>query len=125
MLLKLLFYMWGVAAILFEMLVLYNPRTVVNFVKESKKIKELKDKTNNQKNFMYCSALYALWTIIGLLSSQWILFTGLLILAVIPKGNIIILKWLDALITLILLLFIFINSFHLHINLWEYIHSRV
>lgn len=64
----------------------------------------------------FCMLIYSLFSFIGLFSSQWLLFIPLIILGFIPR------KWkvwvfIDALISLILIVFIILNKYHLHYKL--------
>lgn len=64
--------------------------------------------------------VYAIFMFIGLMSSQWLSFSIVILLAFIPK------KWLwwryvDGIITIIILLFAIINKFHFHIDVLQFI----
>lgn len=65
---------------------------------------------------------YTLWTLTGLLSSQWVFFLSILVLSFVSGGLAKFFKnysnfiWrFDAIITVIILVFMFINRFHLHL----------
>jgi hypothetical protein len=68
------------------------------------------------------SIAYAVWTLIGLFSSQWVLFLAILILSIVVgaiakvfKNRLSLIMRVDAIITVIILVFMFINRFHLHL----------
>jgi len=65
---------------------------------------------------------YIIWSFVGLLTFQWPLFLMLIFISLIPKRNIII-RWIDGVITFMLLLFILLNAYHFHINIWHLIIS--
>jgi len=116
--LKFMFYFWGIFAILWEMNVLYNPVKVRD---NYKRIAEAKtgDIPKDLVLLLVLMAGYCLWTIIGLFSSQWICFLVIILLSLIPKKQSVVLRWIDALVTVVILLFIILNAYHLHLNLHE------
>ncbi len=118
MLIKLLFYSWGILAIMYEMMVLSSPVKITTFNK-NRKTKNSKDYTGWENAFVILILFYIIWCCIGLFTSQWLLFIVIICLGFIPKRNIAFLIWIDSLISLLILVFIFINSFHLHLNLWS------
>ena len=103
-------------AILFELMVLRKPDKFRTFVKAVNNNKH-GDMTKNQMTFVLLQVGYFIWGFVGLFTSQWIPFAIIMILSIIPKGNYLFLRRVDAFLTLILLFFILINKFHLHINL--------
>lgn len=123
MILKLLFYLPGVLAILWEGMNITSPLETNQFVKRYRQItreKKGEDRTRAQNIFGALQLFYWVWCMVGLFSSQWLVFVLILILGMIPKPNIVI-RFVDSVITFALILFIFINSFHLHINLFQWI----
>ncbi len=69
---------------------------------------------------IYTLASFYYWIIlfIGLLSFQWYFFLLIIIMGFIPKGKYIWIRRVDSLITISILLFIVLNKFHFHINLF-------
>lgn len=63
---------------------------------------------------------YSIWAFIGLFSSQWPMFVLLFLLVLIPKKFVWWVK-VDALISFLILLFILINKYHLHIDLMAFL----
>lgn len=114
---KHIFYFLTLFPILWEMINLYNPRKVHNFISSYKSIKgkSIEDYTLNQKSFTYFNVGYLIWTFIGLFSFQWVLFIFLFALGLIPK-KIIVLRWIDGLVSFLILVFIILNAYHLHID---------
>lgn len=60
---------------------------------------------------------YFIYVFVGIFSSQWLLFLAILLLSLIPK-KIVAVRRIDSVLTIIILLFILINKYHLHINLF-------
>lgn len=117
------FYLFAFVAIVWELITVTSPRRVVNFQKRfNENTKDFGDWEQNQRLvgvFMLC---YIAWTLIGLLSSQWIIFLSLLALGLIPKGMVV-WRWIDSVISLALLIFMLLNVFHLHIDLLQWVKS--
>lgn len=117
---KHIFYFLTIAPLLWEFINITNFKKTHLFAKS---IKELKGKTfddysSNQKNFSFLMLGYILWTLIGLFSSQWIVFLTLLILGFIPKKWIAI-RFIDSLISFSLLLFLILNVYHFKIDIFK------
>jgi hypothetical protein len=116
------FYLIGILPILWELSSLMKLSKRFNFLKELKQNKDYKEWSSNQKAVGFLMLGYIIWAMVGLFSSQWIIFFFILLVSLIPK------KWLwffaiDAFVTVILLFFLIINQYHLHINIWELIKS--
>jgi len=126
---KILFYLIGVIAILYEFIALIDTKKVnkglqklkLHFKKVKSGEANTKDLKGNLANFLLLQMGYIIWVITGLFSSNGILFLIIFLISAIPKGNIIIVRKLDALITLSLLILILLNKFQLHINIYDYI----
>lgn len=136
-LLENIFYLLIVFPLIYELTVLCETQSVINY-KKRKKERENQQKeqlltTNShgtstisveKKSSAFIDLLfnlfslgYAIWTILGLFTSEWVLFLIILLLAVtIPSSwryNKTLLK-IDALLSFIILLFAVINHMHLH-----------
>ena len=107
-----LFYLFGILAILWEFAVLTDTNKIHYFLGNKEKNKD----NDNYTNLSFLMLGYFLWAIVGLFSSQWILFLVLIVLSIIPTKHIV-LRWIDSLLSLLILLFILINKFHLHIDI--------
>lgn len=112
---KFIFYFIGILPLIWETDVVMKPLKVHNYIKVMMPI-EYKNRTKNQKNLTWCLGLYIIWVFAGLFTSQWILFLVIIGLSCIPKNNIII-RWLDAFISALILLFIILNVYHFKIDL--------
>lgn len=121
MFLKFLFYSWGLLAILFEIMVMKSPKKYNNYIQSIVKIKKSDKPSGTQIALILLMCGYMAWGLIGLFSSQWVLFAALIILSWIPKLKFWILCWIDSVLTLPLLIFILLNAFHLHIDVWKLI----
>ena len=113
-----LFYFLAIFPLLYEMLVVADTKKVHNFIMNMKD-KKASDMTDKQKNFSILQFLYFVWTIIGLFTINWPVFSLIFFLALIPQ-KIIFVRMLDGFLTFMILLFILINYFHLNINTSEY-----
>jgi hypothetical protein len=113
-----LFYFLAIFPLMFEMMIVGNTKKSHNFIMNMKD-KEVSDMTEKEKNFSILQFLYFVWTVIGLFTVNWPVFSLIFFLALIPQRNIY-LRLIDAFLTFLVLLFIIINYFHLNINTGEY-----
>ncbi len=124
MLLKVLFFLPVVAFIIYEFWVMANPYTVILGLKRMKQMEKdgNKDYSTNMVLFGVFNLFYTVWCIVGLMSSQWMVFGFLLIWGMTiatPFKKFPAFRSADALMSACLLTFALINAFHLHINLWK------
>ena len=115
------FYLIGIIAMIWEMIVITSPQRVVDCMK-SMKGKKMEDVTKTQKALSFYNLGYLIWCFVGLFSTQWVLFGFILILGLIPKRNIV-MCFLNGLISLGILVFIILNVYHLHIDVLSLIKS--
>ncbi len=118
---KHIFYLITIIPLMFELLNVYNPKRYNRFMNQFKKDKKKSwDKwTKNQKNISVLMLFYIMWSFVGLFSSQWLTFLVLIFISFIPKKGVY-MRFIDSFITVLILLFIIINRYHLDINLYEY-----
>lgn len=114
-----IFYLLAIFPMLWEFTVIMSPRKTREQVTRCVKTPP-KEKSTTQIAFLLLSFGYIVWCFIGLWSSQWMLFTMLLILGLVYKKNILI-RVLDAIISAIIIVFMIINVYHLHIDLFTFI----
>ena len=115
-----LFYIMTAFFILFEAICLANAKRIQNKRKQLKQKKE-GEKINissTHKLFILICLSYFTWAVIGLMSSQWLLFAALFIIGFIPN------KWLffryiDHSVSILILVFVILNKYHLHIDLFS------
>jgi hypothetical protein len=70
---------------------------------------------------VFMHLFYMIWLFFGLFSPlNWPIFLFLLLESFIPK-RIFLLRFADGVISLSLLLFAFLNAYHLHINVFEFL----
>lgn len=116
-----IFYLLAILPIIWESIVLTNPMATQDFFNRYRFFTELgvklEERPFSQIVYSYFSLFYMLWIVVGLFSSQWDLFCGIIFLIFIPRPNILI-HCLDALITLVILVFILLNVSYLHIDVW-------
>jgi hypothetical protein len=124
-----LFYLMAILPIALELSVLVRPRKHVNF---KKRVLAPGYKMDTKGAIFVGVYLYYFgWCLIGLASSQWLLFLALILLSLIAtlinKVKSIELVWtfIDALLSLVILIFILINKFHLHISMADLWHKIV
>lgn len=123
---KTIFYVIVALLLVYELIVLMNIKTVFKSVQKYRNISKDLKRTSRKVEageysqtfllFSIFNIFYFIFTIIGFMSSQWILFALLFILSIIPK-NYISLRYIDSIISISILVFILLNKYHLHINL--------
>ena len=111
------FYLLAVIAIIKELKTFFNPKATQKKRDEEKKIK-WEFKTEEQKDSQYLAILYVVWIVVGLFTSQWLLFLLILLICFVPIKNWIGYK-INAGLSLAILIFIIINRFQIHINWLE------
>ena len=116
-----IFFLFAIFAIIWELIAIREPRKVSHFTKQLKldsKNKKFNELTSNQVAFSVLMLLYAFWAIAGLFTSQWFIFSVLIIFSMIPK-KVIWYRIFDSFISLMLLFLMILNEFHFHIDLWS------
>ena len=111
-----IFYFLAIFPIIWELTVASDAKKVHNKFNEIKKKNDVKKFTNNETVLAFLMLGYTFWVIIGLFSSQWVLFASIILLSIIPSKKIWV-RRVDAIITLLVLCFILINKYHLHIDI--------
>ena len=122
MIIKVLFYVWAIFALLLELQLMTKPKKFMDFKAKMKGVK-FDNLSDQQKAFGVLTLLYVFWVFVGLLSSQWALFLIYIVIGIpfsLFKKSMII-KSIDGFISSCLLVFIIVNAFHLHINVYEFI----
>lgn len=116
-----LFYILGVFLILAELLVLNDQKKVHHRLTVARRLKKAKIDFSLERYGMFY-ALYSVlglyyftYCFVGLMSSQWVLFAVLLFISFIPKPKLW-LRYLDTIISVMILIFILLNKYHFHIN---------
>lgn len=116
-----IFYLLVLYCIILEMGVLQNPAKAIEISLSIKENTEWPNMTKQQHTYLINQSIYVFVVIIGLFSNkQWPIFLIIIIMSsLIFNGfrNKPIIRFVDALICSLLLLFSFINHFHLHIDL--------
>ena len=111
-----IFYIFILFPIVWEIIVTSSPRKVSNFTREFKDL-TMVHANQKQKTLANCMLGYLIWNLFGLLTGQWVLFVILLLLSLLPKNNVF-LTFLNGFISLAILIFLVINQYHLHIDLY-------
>jgi hypothetical protein len=112
------FYFFALFAILFEASVMVRTKDFFA-LKQEMLVKGSKNYNDTEKAFALLTSFYAIWAILGLFSSQWPGFLALLILSILPMKRVKMGFYIDAAVSLLILLFIVINKYHFHFNLTE------
>lgn len=85
----------------------------VKKLKESIKDKDVDDWPKNTRGPIIQSVIYMALTIVGLFTFQWYAFVVMLLISAIPKR----VWWyvrIDALLSILIILYVVINKFHFH-----------
>ena len=121
------FYILIAVFIFVELIVLFSQKNIHSAVKRLKKLnKEKKGKLSfdeigaSMTLYQSIGIIYLIYCLVGLMSSQWVLFALIILLAFIPK------RWLwwryvDSIVTLLILAFILLNKYHFHIDMFHLI----
>jgi len=120
---KHIYYFFAFFAILWESGCIIETKKVHEFIiklKADSKNKKFDELSNNQKSLIFLQLFYGIWAFIGLFTFQWSIYIVFFITSFIPKKNIIARK-ADAIISLLILFFIILNTYHFKIDIWEYI----
>ena len=117
---KHLFYLLTIFPILWEMANISSPKKMHETLKRMKDIKEYDKYSAKQKMFSFLMLCYVGWTLVGFMSFQWPIFLIIILMSFIPKAHYV-LRWIDSFITLMLLVFIMVNAYHLKIDTYNVI----
>lgn len=121
------FYILIAFFIFVELIVLFSQKNIHSAVKRLKKLnKEKKGKLSldeigaSMTLYQSIGIIYLIYCLVGLMSSQWVLFALIILLAFITK------RWLwwryvDSIVTLLILAFILLNKYHFHIDMFHLI----
>lgn len=125
-----LFYAFIVIFILIEVLTLYNSKRVLQGLNRIRRIIKEKKRTGTKVTaedysgtfiiYVVLQVFYWIYCMMGLMSSQYLLFAVLLMLGIIPQRKLWLLR-IDSAITIGILLFIMLNKYHFHIDLYHLI----
>ncbi len=113
---KHLFYFFGTIALLYEAWVIMNAAKTTDYIKDLSR-KKFKDHTTEDTLFQFLEIGYLIWNLIGLFTSQWLLFLILLLMGVFIRKGLKWITWIDAFISFLIILFIILNRYHFHIDL--------
>ena len=120
---KHIFYLLTIFPIMWELISLHDTIKVRNLV-ERLKVKTADEFTIKESLFSTFALGYVMWTLFGLFTSQWVLFLTLILISSIPLKKYIWYNKIDAIISLVLLLFIILNAYHFNIDIFEWILSK-
>jgi hypothetical protein len=123
---KHLFYFLTVFPILWEVITLVKVNKVHQFILNLKTIegKSFDKYTRTQKSFSIYMIGYIIWTFIGFFTFQWVVFLVLFLLGFIHKKYAWF-RWVDSLITFIMLCFIVINAYHFKFDVCKWLLSMI
>ena len=124
---KHIFYFFGIFAVIYELWAIRHASRLYLFVlrlrQQAKKEKGIDDMSGTQIMFIILHLCYIFWAFVGLFfSSQWIIFLTIVLFSFIPK-RILVLRFIDSIISLALVSFVLMNQYHFGIDvpawLWE------
>jgi len=118
---KHIFYFLAIFPLIWELIVMFNIKKIWNFLKFFKNEKA-NGFSSNQKSCLFFMIGYIIWNFIGFFTFQWPLFVFLFLLGIVPKYRIWV-RWLDSLISFILVFFIILNAYHLKIDIFLWLKS--
>lgn len=116
------FYIIAALFLLVELLILVNIKTVHSGKKRLYKLRkeknkvELEDLSPGMIAYQIVGIIYLIYAVIGLMSSQWIMFAVLILLSFVPKKWII-WRYIDSFLSIAILVFIILNKYHFHFSL--------
>ena len=110
-----IFYLLTAVCLMYEVVALFGSKRVAAGVQKYKDIKDPKMFRPDYVAFLVFNYFYLFFCLVGLMSSQWIGFALIFILALIPKRN---LLWrrIDAILGIVILVFILLNKYQFHID---------
>lgn len=120
---KHIYYFFTIAALMWEAGTVFEPQRVHKFLTNFRlnaRGKKWDDYTSTQQSYTICAMGYMCWQFVGLFTFQWPVFLGYLLMGFIPKRHIV-LRWVDAAVSIVVLLFVVLNSYHLKIDVWKLI----
>lgn len=109
-----LFYLTAIYFMFKELQVFYNPKVFMARIKRQKAT-PFKDKTEEQLFSHYEGVFYACWLLLGFFTSQWLTFGFILLVCFVPVKHWVSVK-INGLLSFLLLVFIVVNKYHLHID---------
>lgn len=117
---KHVFYFLTIFPILWEVMNLVSINKTHQFALGLKAMKgKMYDEySSSQKSFSIYMIGYIIWNFIGFFSFQWTVFLVLFLFGLIPKKYIWY-RWIDSLISLVVLIFIVLNAYHFKIDIWQ------
>lgn len=116
------FYIIAALFLIMELLVLVNIKTVHSGMKRFNKLRKEKKNikfdnlSSNMVAYQIVNFIYLIYVVVGLMSSQWLLFAALIILSFVPKRWIL-WRYMDKFLSIAILVFIILNKYHFHVNL--------
>lgn len=119
-----IFFSLAIFAIMYELMIVMNTRKVSKFITNMKH-KKGSEYNKEEKVFAFLLLCYFIWGMVGLITSQWVLFLAMFIIGIITPNKYIVTRWINAFISFLLLTFMLINKFHLHIDLGNYLISLI
>lgn len=109
------FWIIGIIPIFFDLYKTYKTDEF-NKLRVNLKDTEFKNLNDAQKSLVIFGLIYFVWNLIGIFTSQWLIFLFLFAGGLIVKNNKYLVK-IDGIISLLLIMFAFINEFHLKLDL--------
>ena len=115
---KHIFYFLAIFPILWEVTNIQDVKRTHNFIL-SFKTKDKKNLTAKHLTFIIFALSYFVWVFFGLLTFQWPVFLLFFAMSFVPKLNIFT-RFVDSIISLIILIFIVLNAYHFKIDFTQF-----
>lgn len=121
---EVLFYALTLWFVVYEISQYVDAKPNHAFIKKMKAIPDTDERWKDKKwrAVSLMNTAYFLWLLVGLTSFQWPVFLAVILLSFIPKHFVFIRK-VDALLSALLLLFVIVNKYQLHLDTWAWIRS--
>lgn len=117
-----LFYFLAIFPLVWEFYVLTNAKEVYENHLALKKQDKKTTLSMSDACFAVFMFFYTVWNFIGLFSFQWFVFLMFFVLSLIPKKYVW-MRFVDAFTSIAFLLFIVLNAYHFHIDVWQIVKS--
>jgi len=116
-----LFYLFILFPIAWEMVIISAPIRVGTFLKSFRN-RNGENATPKQKTLANYMLGYMVWCILGLITTNWVLFLILLILGLFPKSKTFLL-FINGVLSFSVLILIGLNKYQLHIDIFSLLKS--
>lgn len=111
------FYLFTLIFLLLETVTIMDTKGLFAF-KKRMDMTDADDRSFDQNVFNFINVIYRVWLFLGHYTFQWPVFVAFVALSFLPRKTILMAR-IDAILSLLLLVFIIINAYHLHIRFFD------